>query len=196
MKKRLFAALLLIMILSVVVENTAAYFSASTEVHNVITTGAIDIALKETTLGENQEEIPYPEDPVVGVMPGQEHSKIVRIQNVCDQPAWVRIRVETTITDAAGNDLPADQVGIQFDETLWVEEDGYFYYKTELAPGEETEPLFRTVRFDSEMGNAYQEATVEIDVIAQAVQSANNGIPAEPADADVTDVKGWPVTEP
>lgn len=78
---------------------------------------------------------------------------------------------------------------IQYDKNHWIEEDGYYYYKTKLTPGAETEPLFRTVQFDPTMGNAYQNATMYINVIAQGVQTANNDIPKN---ADVTDVKGWP----
>lgn len=192
MKKKAVLVILLLTILLVGVQSTSAYFSTSKVAHNVITSGAIDIELLETTLDDNQDEVSYPKDPVVGVMPGREHSKIVRVHNAGTQPAWVRIRVETSIKDVQGNSLPTDKLGIRYDENYWIEEDGYFYYKEKLTPGAKTEPLFRTVKFDPTMGNDYQNATVEIDVIAQGVQSVNNGIPAEPADADVTDVKGWP----
>lgn len=188
-KKAVAPALLLLAIMLVAVQGTSAYFTASTAAHNVITSGAIDITLVETTLDANQNEVPYPADPVVGVMPGTEHSKIVRVRNSGEHSAWIRIRVETSIRDAQGNSLPTDKLGIHYDESFWVEEDGFFYYKTKVAPGAKTEPLFRTVQFDPTMGNAYQNATVQIDVIAQGVQSANNDIPKN---ADVTDVKGWP----
>ena len=35
--------------------------------------------------------------------------------------------------------------------------------------------IFESVTFDKEMGNKYQESSVEISVSAEAVQSANNG---------------------
>ena len=47
-----------------------------------------------------------------------------------------------------------------------------------------TEPLFTKVSFDAKMGNEYMNATVEVYVLAQAVQSANNG-------SDPTQALGW-----
>ena len=68
----------------------------------------------------------------------------------------------------------------------WTEgEDGYFYYKEALKPGETTAPVLNSVTFDVAMGNEYQGATATVTVTAQAVQTANNGTSAQTA-------SGWP----
>ena len=190
--KKELALLTLLLLVIATVPDTSAFFTTKQVAHNVITSGAVVIDLQETTLNGNGEEKPYPKDPVVGVMPGREHSKIVRVKNTGEQPAWIRIRVEISVEDAAGKQLPADKVSIQYDDQYWLEEDGYYYYKTKLAAGARTQPLFREVVFDTSMGNEYQNSTVTVEVIAHGVQSANNEIPKTPAGADVTDVKGWP----
>ena len=43
------------------------------------------------------------------------------------------------------------------------------------------------MKFDPRMGNEYQNCTVNINIYAQAVQTANNN-----PEGGVTEVKGWP----
>ena len=70
--------------------------------------------------------------------------------------------------------------------TKWTQgTDGYLYYNEALQPGAKTEPIFTSVTFKPEMGNEYQNATVTVDVMAHAVQTANNGSTAMTAN-------GWP----
>ena len=52
MKKKLFAIIALLVILTGVVAGTVAYFTGSATAHNVITSGHIDIDLVETMLDE------------------------------------------------------------------------------------------------------------------------------------------------
>ena len=60
---------------------------------------------------------------------------------------------------------------------------------TALSGEENRVALFDTVTFAADMGNAYQNCTVDIDIEAQAVQVKNNPIPAG---GTVLDVQGWP----
>ena len=76
-------------------------------------------------------------------------------------------------------------IDLNYNNEDWTAKDGYWYYNTPVAPGGVTEPLFTTVAFDISMGNQYQNSTAEIDVSAQAVQTANNGTAS-------TDAQGWP----
>ena len=69
----------------------------------------------------------------------------------------------------------------------WEHEGDYFYYKEALQPNEITAPIFTSVTFNKTMGNEYQGATATVDIVAQAVQTANNG-------ATVEDATGWPTS--
>lgn len=139
----------------------------------------------------------------LGVMPATTHSKIVSVENTGTNPCWVRVQVQKYGTLADGTAYtPYDLAYVQLDltedvylatdeipqerieEGVWIynAEDNWFYYSTPLSapdplkPGIEFTPtIFESVTFDKEMGNKYQESSVEISVSAEAVQSANNG---------------------
>ena len=191
MKKKLFVLAVLAIILAGMATGTLAYYTAKSDVQNVITSGSIDIDLVETMKNEDGQIVPYPTDPVGGIMPGTEHSKIVNVKNVGEHPAWVRVKVTKSIK-VDGKSQDDSVLSLDLNTTEWIDgEDGYYYYKDILAPGATTaKPLFTKVNFAGEkMGNEYQNARIEIGVQAQGVQSENN--PA-PTGGDVTDVKGWP----
>lgn len=190
MKKRLACCAMLCILLSLVVNSTLAYFTAEDTARNVITSGGIDVQVVEKQLVGGALEN-YPDTPV-SIMPGSAVSKIVSVKNL-DGPAWVRMAYTVTIRDASGNvvELSAQQrdqiITIDTDTANWTYKDGWWYCNKALATGEETKPLFTQVVFSgSEMGNAYQNCTVMIDVTAQAVQKAHNG-------NTVMDAAGWPV---
>lgn len=189
MKKKLLAVSLAAICLSLLAYGTVAYFSTETTATNVITAGNIEIVLKETAVPENGGD-PVPFEDVTGVMPGTAVSKIVEVENSGDNDAYIRIRVEKTITPAQGVDAQLDPslIGLDFDTENWVEKDGYYYYKKPLSSGETTKPLFTTVTFAKSMENIYQDSKADINVYVQAVQADNNG--EDPAAA-----LGWPAEE-
>ena len=188
MKKKLFALAVLVIILAGTVTGTLAYYTAKTVAHNVITSGEIDIQLVETIIdktdsdkdGSTTDEVPYPTDPVGGIMPGEDHSKIVRIENVGTNPAWVRMKVVVEINDRKVDLSDEDSVlALDFNNTEWEKKGNYYYYKKALtsqgSAGSETVPLFTTVRFaGEEMDNDYQNAKIEISVQAEGIQYQNN----------------------
>jgi len=101
--------------------------------------------------------------------------------------AWVRVSVDTAISlaeDAAG-EADASLVTIDYNTEAWTLADGWYYYNEALAPGQSTAPLFTAVSFSAEMDNMYQRSTVTVDVLTQAVQTANNG-------QTVAEAQGWP----
>ena len=190
MKKRLACCAMLCILLSLVVNSTLAYFTAEDTARNVITSGGIDVQVVEKQLVGGALEN-YPDTPV-SIMPGSAVSKIVSVKNL-DGPAWVRMAYTVTIRDANGKTvgLSAQQrdqiITIDTDPANWTYKSGWWYCKKALATGEESKPLFTEVTFSgSEMGNAYQNCTVLIDVTAQAVQKVNNG-------NTVLDAAGWPM---
>lgn len=187
-KKKLFAMMALVIVIAILGTGTLAYFTTRALVHNVITTGGVNIELEETMLNDKGQEIPFVDQ--TGAMPGQEISKIVRVTNK-DAEAWIRIQVVETIDEKADSE---NVIRINYNlgtaPTQWTEKDGWYYYNKPLANGETTEPLFKGVTLAGrEMDNKYQNKDIVVSVSAQAVQAANNAIPDG---GNVTDVKGWP----
>lgn len=180
------AALLLISMLSY---GTLAYFTDAEAATNVMTAGNVDIVLLDQTdvngtLADFNETF---DGGKTGVMPGDVVSKVVAVENDGSQPAWVRVKVDQTITD----ELDMTGITLNFDTTNWTtkQTDGYYYYRNVLAPAATTEPLFTGVSYSSALGNDYMNAVVTIDVSAEAVQVANNGSSFDTA-------TGWPVATP
>ena len=165
---------------------TLAYFSASETAHNVITTGGVGIELCEWA--DLERTAPF--EDVDGVMPGESVVKVVEVANDGQAPVWVRVKVDAALELADGTAAEAAAiervVAIDFDDERWTEKDGWWYCNEVLPAGGTTTPLFEHVAFaGSEMGNAYQSATLTVDVAAQAVQSDNNG-------ATALEAAGWP----
>ena len=195
MKRKILCLSVIAIMLAILAAGTIAYFTAEGRAHNVITTGSINITVVEQQKGENDTTVEYPKEPITNVMPGAEISKIVTIRNDGKSTAWIRVKVDKVIELAGEVDpdfkVNTDLVKLDFYDENWIEKDGYYYYKTPVAPGESTESLFNTVTFAPTMGNEYQNCTVNITVNAEAVQTANNAIPEG---GNVTNVKGWPDT--
>lgn len=204
-KKKLLSVTVIAICLAILGYSTLAYFTdASPVVHNVITSGGVDVEIVE----KQTDGDPFPEEGVGGVMPGGEVSKIVTVANQENSSeSWIRVWVNIsisepgnpilnptiknlplTITNAAGEEIEVVTLDINSDD--WTQgEDYYYYYNSPVDPGEVTTPLFESVQFAPEMGNEYQNCKVMIDIHAEAVQTANNPIPDG---GDVTDIKGWP----
>jgi len=168
MKKRLAViAMALCLVVAGAAMGTVAYFTAQETAHNVITTGGVAIALEEWASLPDDGTDPVPFEDVEGVLPGTAVGKVVQVSNTGASEAWVRIQVEKTIV------LDESREG-EIDPSL-----------ISLDINTATEPLFTQVSFDKEMGNLYQNCTAQVDVSAQAVQTANNGAAAPEA-------AGWP----
>lgn len=184
MKKRVILIAAAVILLALMAQGTLAYFTSRAIATNVITTGSIEIELIEMAQTENG-LVPF--ENLSGVMPDTEASKIVTVKNTGGNDAFIRVQVDKKITLREGvTQTPdPDMVKLDYNTDSWTLKDGCYYYNEILKSGEETEPLFTTVTFAPEMGNAYQEATVAIDVRAQATQTANNG-------TDPLEAEGWP----
>ncbi len=174
MKKRILGVSLIVLCLAILATGTYAYFVAEETAYNVITTGYLHMDLVE----EDENGKPWPVDGVSGIVPGMDVDKIAYVTNRGGVPFFTRILVEKKITPAQGVTaaMNPDLVHLDINTEDWTEQDGLYYYNRILKPGEKTEPLFTKATFDPAMGNEYMNATVEIRVLAQAVQSDNNGI--------------------
>lgn len=195
MKKKILLLAALAICAAVLASGTLAYFTAEDQVHNVITSGAVDIEIEEwqDSDGDGEADQPYPDDPV-HVMPGVTVSKIATVKNN-DAESWIRAKFEILITRADGTamELSPEKLAsiitltMNGDDWLRKEDDGeWWYYSNAVASGASTNAFFTEVIFDGpNMTNEYQNCTVEIIVKAQAVQTANNG-------DSVLSAAGWP----
>lgn len=186
--KRIIAVLAITSILAVMVFQTLAFFTAEDTALNRVTMGNVALILNDDTINPETEELePFPVEGFDLVMPGDVIDKIVSVTNDGDNPIWVRIRLDRSILlagEAANVDF--NVLGLDLNDEDWTEGvDGWFYYNEVLAPGETTENLFTQVTFPTSLGNEFMNAEVEIDVLAQGVQSQNNGL-------TVQEAAGWP----
>ena len=191
MKKRhIKSKLLVLSAIAVIVALSAygsiAYFTVEDTARNVITAGNVKIELQETMLTPDGENI-VPFEDQIGVMPGCEVSKIVRVKNTGEQPSWIRVSVEKAIELAEGVEGEVDLSLVSFDLNTkkWIERDSFFYYTEVLEPGQTTEPLFTSVAFSKTMSNLYQDGHAILTVCAYGVQTVHNG-------NAVLEAAGWP----
>lgn len=188
MKRKILCLSVIVIMLAILAAGTIAYFTAEGRARNVITTGSVEIELKEWA-DENKTE---PFKNLEGVMPNTTVTKIAEIKNIGKSDAWIRVKIQKSIELKYEGNPDTDLVELNLNDTDWITDGEYYYYKNALKPGETTTPIFTSVTFKATMGNEYQDAKATVDVYAQAVQTANN--PA--TDGDVKTVKGWPASEP
>ncbi|MBQ2994472.1 MAG: hypothetical protein IJD56_03135 [Peptococcaceae bacterium] len=175
MKKKLFSLAVIIICLSITSMGTYAYFTAEKTAHNIITTGNIDIELAERTAGFT----------ITGVMPGTELNEEIKVVNTGANAAWVRVKLDKSITLAQAGTPDMSLIQIHCDSADWVQQGEYYYYTHQLQPGTTTAVLNTQIAFDKTMGNLYQNSTAKIDICVQATQVANNG-------TTVLEAQGWP----
>lgn len=191
MKRKLLLLSVMVICIAIAAVGTLAYFNTEAVAHNVITTGGVNIELHE--YADKACTTDYDTNKT-GIMPGMTVDKYARIalaEGSAD--AWVRVRFEKKITFAAGNEHAEgktpnlDLVELTIPEGWSDGRDGWYYLE---APLTSNTPVFAltSVTFNKDMGNEYQGATATVDIVAQAVQKANNG------DSALT-AKGWPKLE-
>ena len=183
MKKIIFYSMTVMMFITTISYGTLAYFSDQKNVHNIITTGGIDIALLEWA--NDEKTIQFPQDGIHNVMPSQKVTKIVEVKNIAKDDAYIRVRVNPIWTLMSNQVANIDLLSIDFNEQDWIKKDDYYYYISPLKSGEITKPLFNEVHFSKDMDNLYQNSQLDIDILAQAVQVVNNS--DHPLNA-----RGWP----
>lgn len=136
---------------------------------------------------------PYP-NKQIAVMPGSTVSKVVCIRNQ-EAESYIRAAVDILVEDENGDivSLPPQEVQqiirLDMNSTDWEQNSddvAWWYYCHPVSGGESTSPLFTGVSFSGKnMGNRFCNSTIEIQVHAQAVQTAHNGSSAITA-------RGWP----
>lgn len=188
MKRKILLLAAVIACVAVTAAGTLAYFNAEGTAHNVITTGGVKIEVIEQ-MQDGDTLIDFPEEGISGVMPGSSVSKIVQVKNTGESEAWIRVKVSGSIQNTQGEELSVEVMSFTVMDGWMDGGDGYYYYHEPVASNALTDVLLQEVLFSPSMGNEYQNCTANIVIHAQAVQAANNAIPAG---GDVTDIIGWP----
>lgn len=120
------------------------------------------------------------------VYPNAEVNKIVQVKNTGNTDALPRVKIEKVWgerRDENGKllidpDLSTDNIEIIYntDEWFYQEEDGYFYYKGVLRPGDITVSLFDSFKINGEKTNGdYKNKQADIIVTMEMIQADNNG---------------------
>ena len=183
MKKRIFTFAVVVICISILASTTLAYFTDTDTARNVITSGGVDIAIEEWQQTDSG-LVSYPKDKPIAVMPATTVSKIVTVKNH-DAQSFIRVKLGLTIKDSTGKEMSLSAAELEkiihliMNTQDWTEKDGWWYYGAAVNTNEATLPLMTAVEFDGpNMTNEYQRSTLKIHVIAQAVQTANNGTTA------------------
>lgn len=187
MKKKIFALAAMAIYVAILVTGSLAYFTAEDRAVNVITIGKVDIEIVEydgegnvIVYDENLPNKGMP-DSFNNVEPGQRIIKKVNIENRGLNTAWIRAKIEDSITAAeklGGGKLSDSIIQYNVNELTnmpqmngyWSREGEYWYY-SDPVPAGEVVTLFNVVTFDGPgMGNAYQGCITNIQIHADAVQ--------------------------
>lgn len=146
----------------------AAYgkFSDSVTVTNHISTGDINIDLKELEKKGNR-EVPYHDQKMI--LPGDHISKIPRIINR-SEPCWIRVKI--TYTDDLEKVKGLNDGNISGMPERWVKRGEYFYYTGKLKQGESVD-VFTEVSVPEEWSEICQEKHLGIKIVADAIQAEN-----------------------
>ena len=184
MKRKLVLTSAVVLILALLAAGTFAYFTKNARATNVITTGTISIQLNDE-IKETGAEKPDTGWTLSGVMPGQAVEKAVSVTNTGTSPAWLRVKLEISVTVGAekmpltfgnGEQVLTFTPQMKEGKGWFLAEDGYYYYSKPVAADDETERLFQsgTLMLNPQLPNDYQGCAVTINVLAQAVQVKNN----------------------
>ena len=180
-RARLLLIALAAIVATVLTQPTIAYYTTIGKTTNVVTSGDISLQIHEKTADGSD----FPAEGVY-VIPGDIVSKQVSVENVCNHPFYLRVKlVSRTTNDAAEAE---DFLEMDIDHSNWSYVEGYYYYNHVLQPGECTAALFTQVEIvGGKIDRTHIGSTLSLTINAYAVQSENN--PAEfPWDA-----LGWPV---
>ena len=173
---------LVAMILTFMSQATLAYYSTVGKATNVVTSGNIQFIIHEKT-DQGKE---FPREGVY-IVPGDIVSKEVSIENDCEHPFYLRVKI---VYGVDSTELSAEECfKLNINEEHWELHDGWYYYKGIVNPDETTPNVFSHVEMvGAKIYNSYIGKTLTLTVNAQAVQSENNPI----TDGNTYTASGWP----
>lgn len=173
---------LIAIILTFMSQVTLAYYSTVGKATNVVTSGNIELIIHEKT-DQGKE---FPKEGVY-IVPGDIVSKQVSVENDCEHPFYLRVKVVYGINS---QELSAeDCFKLNINEKYWEFHDGWYYYNGIVNPDETTPDVFSHVEIvGSKVDKSYIGKMLTLTVKAQAVQSENNPI----TNGKTYTASGWP----
>ena len=181
-KFKVIAAAVVAMLVTFMSQNTVAYYQTVGSATNVVTSGNIKLIIHEKTDTGSD----FPEEGVY-VLPGDVVSKRVSVENVCEHPFYLRVKIVYGVDNEW---LSSDDCfKLDINDTYWEYHNGWYYYKQVVGPGETTPNVFSRVEIvGSAVDERYGGSTLILTVEAQALQSENNPI----KDGKTHTASGWP----
>jgi predicted ribosomally synthesized peptide with SipW-like signal peptide len=195
MKKKIaIIATAVLVVATIAIGSTLAFFTDKGEVNNVITTGNVKISLDEPMFkdsGANQdgEDIYMPND----VMPNQPIVKDPTITNEGSHDAYIRCKVTVSGDEKMTADHIAEVIkGLNINSGDWVLSDGYYYYQKPLPKIDEDSTkhsvqFFTTFTVPETWDNTMADTRFKIAISAEAIQ-ADYFTPTKDADGKYI---GW-----
>ena len=181
-KIKIFVVAFVAALMAFISTSTLAYYSTVGKATNVVTSGNIQFIIHEMT-DQGKE---FPKEGVY-IVPGDVVSKKVSIENDCNHPFYLRVKM---VYGVDSQELTSeDCFKLNINEEYWELHDGWYYYKGIVEPGKTTPDVFSHVEIvGSKVDNDYLGKTLTLTVKAQAVQSENNSI----TDGNTYTASGWP----
>lgn len=124
--------LLLIVFTLIISTMIASAFAFLVSRHNIV---------NEFSAGENSSHIEEEFGDYAGFTASESYTKEVAVKNDGSVECYVRMFAEIESPDVA------EKLTVNYNNDGWTEkqEDGYYYYKNRLKPGEKTAPLFTEI---------------------------------------------------
>ena len=181
-KLKLATIALIALVLTLFSHESLAYYSVIGKTTNVVTSGEIQFIIHERT----DQGTEFPKEGVY-VIPGDVVSKEVTVESDCSHPFYLRVKL---VYGVDSKELSAeDCFKLNINQADWEWHDGWYYYKQTVQPGQTTPEVFSHVEIvGSKVDNDYIGKTLQLTVVAQAVQSENNPV----TDGKIYTASGWP----
>lgn len=165
MKKNILAVVMIFTVLCCCMQANAAFFDKAA-VENHISSGDINISLKEYEI-RNGKEILYTNPK--SIMPGDYISKIPRICNYA-QPCWIRVKLNFSNSEKSLEGLHENL--LQNIGKNWKKSGGYYYYTKKLKNRESVD-LFTGIQIPSDWTQEHSGQKLGIEIQAEAIQADN-----------------------
>lgn len=180
-KSRLLIIAVAAILASLFSQNTLAFYTAVGTATNVVTSGSVQLQINEQTADGS----PFPAEGVY-VIPGMRVGKRVTVENICQHPFYLRVRLVSSVNNEALSAEDCLKMDLNLEDWT-LRDDGFLYYNTVVQPSEETKPVFTWVEIvGAYVDNRYIGSALTLTVDAYGVQSENN--PAQ----HPWDASGWP----
>lgn len=100
----------------------------------------------------------------------------VKIKNMGNVPAYIRVKVVVTWQDEDGNvaaTLPVQNQDYEMvvDDNAWFEKGGYYYHKAPVAAKGETSVLIKSCSKTETAKKPSEEYDLSVEILAQSIQS-------------------------